>query len=386
MLNVAEKNGKLHGIKLSKNGPAVHHLLFADDSLLMCKADTEESLAIMECLKQYGDASGQEINKMKSSSIFGGKIPTAKKEEIKRILEIDKEGGDGTYLGLPECFHGSKQELLNFIRESLQGRLQGWFLKALSQGGKEILLKSIALALPVYAMSVFRLPKDLCDRLTSAMVEFWWSNGANKKKIAWVSWQRLCKRKEEGGMGFHDISSFNQALLAKQVGHILQRPNSLVARVLKSKYCRNGSFMDCGEGTRPSYAWRSILHGRELLAKGLVKRIGNGNSTRVWSENWLQNPIPRAPMYKQDIVVDLILNVADLLIPHTGLWDTHKLNELFIEEDAASILSIKPLIHKEDRLCWGFTREGSYSSQSGYKLIDTLKNLQAPDKRFTSTY
>nr|VDD44528.1 unnamed protein product [Brassica oleracea] len=45
-------------------------------------------------------------------------------------------------------------------------------------------------------MSVFRLPKDLCDRLTSAMVEFWWSNGANKKKIALVSWQRLCKHKE----------------------------------------------------------------------------------------------------------------------------------------------------------------------------------------------
>ncbi|XP_033146952.1 uncharacterized protein LOC103867351 [Brassica rapa] len=178
-------------------------------------------------------------------------------------------------------------------------------------------------------------------------------------------------------MGFHDISSF-KALLAKQAWCILQRPNSLVARVFQSKYWRNGSFMDCGEGTRPSYAWRSILHGRELLVKGLVKRIGNGNATKVWTENWLQNPIPREPMYKQDIVVDLTLNVADLLIPQTCLWDTLKLNELFIEEDVASILSIKPLIHKEHRLCWGFTREGSYSSQSGYKLIDTLKNMQVP--------
>lgn len=62
-------------------------------------------------------------------------------------------------------------------------------------------MKLIALALPVYAMSVFKLPKDLCDKLTSAMVEFWWSNGSNKEKIAWVSWERLCKRKEEGGWG-----------------------------------------------------------------------------------------------------------------------------------------------------------------------------------------
>lgn len=162
----------------------------------MCKADASESSIIVDCLRRYGEASGQEINKLKSSVIFGAKINQHTKDEIKRILEIDKEGGDGTYLGLPECFQGSKKDLLNFIREKLQGRLQGWFSKALSQGGKEILLKSIALALPVYAMSVFKLPKDLCDKLTSAMIEYWWSSDSNKKKIAWVAWQKICKQKD----------------------------------------------------------------------------------------------------------------------------------------------------------------------------------------------
>ena len=38
-------------------------------------------------------------------------------------------------------------------------------------GAKEVLIKYVALALHIYAMSVFQLPKDLCARLTSTIVE-----------------------------------------------------------------------------------------------------------------------------------------------------------------------------------------------------------------------
>lgn len=182
-LKVAESSGRLHGIKLAASGPSFHHLLFADDGLLMCRATSEEASELISCLRKYIEASGQIINPLKSSIIFGSKVNEETKDEVKLVLGIHTLGGEDFYLGLPECFNGSKRKLLSFIREKLQGRLKGWFAKSLSQGGKEILLKSACLALPVYAMSCFKLPKDVCAKLTSVMVECWWSSGNNRRKI-----------------------------------------------------------------------------------------------------------------------------------------------------------------------------------------------------------
>ena len=98
----------------------------------------------------------------------------------------------------------------------MSNKLAGWKEKLLSSAGKEILIKAVAQAVPSYTMSCFKLPDTLCEELTEMVRQFWWGQVKEEKKLAWMSWEKMCLPKEKGGMGFRDLKKFNLALLAKQ--------------------------------------------------------------------------------------------------------------------------------------------------------------------------
>lgn len=65
----------------------------------------------------------------------------------------------------------------------------------------------MAQAIPSYTMSCFKLSDVLCDDLASLVRRFWWGQQENHKKLAWLSWDKMCALKEEGGMGFQDLKA-----------------------------------------------------------------------------------------------------------------------------------------------------------------------------------
>jgi hypothetical protein len=78
---------------------------------------------------------------------------------------------------------------------------------------------------------------------------FWWGSNVDKRKVHWVNWKKTCRKKENGGLGFRDISSFNIALLAKQGWRIMTEPSSLLARILKAKYFPTCHFLKAKQVT-----------------------------------------------------------------------------------------------------------------------------------------
>lgn len=102
----------------------------------------------------------------------------------------------------------------------------------LSKASKEVLIKAVCQAIPSYTMSVFRLPLSSCNEIESIFARYWWANN-NGRGIHWKTWKHLCKIKSVGGLGFQEISCFNQALLGKQGWRLLEFPNSLIAKMSK---------------------------------------------------------------------------------------------------------------------------------------------------------
>ncbi|KAL9461788.1 hypothetical protein AB3S75_004729 [Citrus x aurantiifolia] len=162
-----------------------------------------------------------------------------------------------------------KTSFFNEIKLRVINKISNWQANFFSSGGKEILIKAVAQAVPAYAMSVFKLPLGLCEDMQKAIAGFWWGQKREKRSIHWSKWERLCQAKKRGGLGFRDLSSFNQALVAKQSWRIILAPESLVARVMKEKYFRHSSFMKAQIGSNPSYIWRSILWEERLFTRAL---------------------------------------------------------------------------------------------------------------------
>lgn len=139
----------------------------------------------------------------------------------------------------------------------------------LSKVGKEILIKSILLALPTYVMYSFLLPMEICENLASVIAQFWCSSNPPKRWIHCVKWYKICLPREEGGIGFRMIHEFNLALLAKQLWRLVQYPDSLVAQVLRGRYNRLSSPLRASFVNSPSYVSTSIIVARKLVLLGI---------------------------------------------------------------------------------------------------------------------
>lgn len=70
LLKKGEEDGLLAGVKICHNAPSISHLLFADDSLILIRANEGDCTHLQIIPQLYEGCSGQVINKAKSAILF----------------------------------------------------------------------------------------------------------------------------------------------------------------------------------------------------------------------------------------------------------------------------------------------------------------------------
>ena len=88
LIKNAELKGDIHGFSLCRRGPKLTHLLFADDSLLFCRATVEECANVLNILEAYERASGQKVNRDKTALFFSRSTLEDVNSSIKHILGV----------------------------------------------------------------------------------------------------------------------------------------------------------------------------------------------------------------------------------------------------------------------------------------------------------
>ncbi|XP_060968361.1 uncharacterized protein LOC133035936 [Cannabis sativa] len=175
-----ENRGKIHGIRIARAATPISHLMFADDTILFARANTEEATNLMGCLNLYERWSGQVCSRAKSSVLFLNNLDIDKRKAILQMLTIKQSDGEERHLGNPFVFKRMKKDSFLKLRESMLQKLAGWKMRLLSYAGRLTLIKSVASAMSIYAMSTNRVPISICRELDALLRAYWWQGQVNK--------------------------------------------------------------------------------------------------------------------------------------------------------------------------------------------------------------
>ncbi|GJX93267.1 hypothetical protein Tco_0347853 [Tanacetum coccineum] len=243
-----------------------------------------------------------------------------------------------SYLGVKIKDRMSRVKAWDEIINKLLCRLSKWKLKTLSIGGRLTLLKLVLGSLPIYYLSMFKVPTLVLNKMKSIRSHFFNGVELNDRKISMVKWESVLVSKEKGGLGVSSFFALNRALIFKWVWHFQTQSFSLWSRVIKAIHGEDGKLS------------RSIKYSYSSNWKDIVREVS------VLKEKGL------------DLYIVLKLSQPDLDVsfrrkPRGGA-----------EQDQMYALRLKIeghiLSNSMDRWYWSLTGSGEFSVASIHNFID----------------
>ena len=196
-----------------------------------------------------------------------------------------------TYLGIPICKTKIKSAKWAPILDKIKAKIQNWSANWLNLAGKMILIKSVLNSMPIYQSSILLAPVSVIQKIESLLRKFIWEGGkGNEKKLHLISWEKIQKPRDEGGLQVRSLTTQNLALGAKLLWQLITGKESWSKEVLRKKYFP-GTRKRCLD-TQPPLRNGSLVYDLCIKALDPFKRNlywipGNGKTIRVWEDSIL---------------------------------------------------------------------------------------------------
>lgn len=309
MINAASLSGVLpHPLLADATCPV---LQYADDTLILVKAELLAIVHLKSILDQFSSATGLDINFHKTTFV-PMHVEDSLAGQMAAVLGCPISSFPQVYLGLP--LSPTKLRFSDYqpLCASFDRYLSGWRARLLSPGGRIVLSNAVLSNLPVYWMSSLLFPRTVLIALDRRRLPFLWT-GEDKchGSQCLVAWDQVCLPKIEGGLGVKDLELQNHCLLMKFIDKLHQADPLPWKQWLQQTLAR-----DLGDGAHDSFL--GLIIQEELQRyRSLTKSVGIVLSPNRWcimvgprpsgwmtgfrparstSASLLSSPIPKAPI------------------------------------------------------------------------------------------
>ncbi|GJW79002.1 hypothetical protein Tco_0140684 [Tanacetum coccineum] len=155
---------------------------------------------LLSVLRCFYLASGLKIN-LHKSKLIGIGVSSNAVAAAASLIGCSILTAPFNYLGVKVGSNMSRINSWDDVISKVSSRLSKWKLKLLSIGGRLTLLKSVLTSIPLYHMSIFKVPIGVLNHLESIRRNFFYGVDGSDRKLAWIGWNMVLTSKKNGGLG-----------------------------------------------------------------------------------------------------------------------------------------------------------------------------------------
>lgn len=236
----------------------------------------------------------------------------------------------GCYLGVPLLHSQQREDTYAYLIDKVRKRLSTWKSKQLAFAGRVTLVQLVLPAIPSYTMQTVLLPKSVCDKIEQLMRNFIWGATDQQRKWHTVSWEAMCRPKDQGGLGLRRVHLFNKALLMRLAWNMMANPIALWVQVIRHKYgCGSEGWPTVRKRGSCSNTWRGITHVWDATLKGTQWGIGNGFQINFWTDIWLPSGVILQDVALRELTAEEMGMTVAQMTDGEGNWQLHSVAHLF---------------------------------------------------------